>query len=103
MEGNYNTVAASVVNSIGTIWNSWETQWSGTSSTVVVSSPESTSAAASTSVTNPGTNNSSSSPSLETASPAATGVAEFEGGGGHTTGLEHVFGYANVGLDDSPL
>jgi len=103
VEGNYNTVAASVVNSIGTIWNSWETQWSGTSSTVVVSSPESTAAAASTSVTNPGTNNSSSSPSLETASPAATGVAEFEGGGGHTTGLEHVFGYANVGLDDSPL
>jgi len=98
VEGNYNTVAASVVNSIGTIWNSWETQWSGTSSTVVVSSPESTAAAASTSVTNPGTN----SPSLETASPAATGVAEFEGGGGHVTGLEHVFGYANVGLDDSP-
>jgi len=102
VEGNYNTVAASVVNSIGTIWNSWETQWSGTSSTVVVSSPESTAAAASTSVTNPGTNNSSSSPSLETASPAATGVAEFQGGGGHVTGLEHVFGYANVGLDDSP-
>jgi len=29
VEGNYNTVAAGVRNSIGTIWNSWEDQWSG--------------------------------------------------------------------------
>ena len=29
VEGNYNTVAAGVRNSMGTIWNSWEDQWSG--------------------------------------------------------------------------
>ena len=29
VEGNYNTVAAGVRNSIGTIYNSWETNWSG--------------------------------------------------------------------------
>jgi hypothetical protein len=29
VEGNYNTVAAGVVNSIGTILNSWSTNWSG--------------------------------------------------------------------------
>ena len=29
VEGNYNTVAAGVRNSMGTIYNSWETNWSG--------------------------------------------------------------------------
>ena len=29
VEGNYDTVLAANRNSIGTVWNSWETQWSG--------------------------------------------------------------------------
>ena len=29
VEGNYDTVLAENRNSIGTVWNSWETQWSG--------------------------------------------------------------------------
>ena len=29
IEGNYDTVLAENRNSIGTVWNSWETQWSG--------------------------------------------------------------------------
>ncbi len=29
VEGNYDTVLAGVGNALGTIWNSWETQWSG--------------------------------------------------------------------------
>ncbi len=31
-EGNFNTVLAQNRNSIGTVWNAWQTQWSGTSS-----------------------------------------------------------------------
>ena len=33
VEGNYDTVLAENRNSIGTVWNSWETQWSGVVST----------------------------------------------------------------------
>ena len=33
VEGNFDTVLAANQNSIGTIWNSWETQWSGVVST----------------------------------------------------------------------
>ena len=29
VEGNYDTILAGVGNALGTIWNSWETQWSG--------------------------------------------------------------------------
>ena len=29
VEGNYDTILAQVGNAMGTIWNSWETQWSG--------------------------------------------------------------------------
>ena len=33
VEGNFDTVLAENRNSIGTVWNSWETQWSGVVST----------------------------------------------------------------------
>ena len=33
VEGNYDTILAENLNSIGTVWNSWETQWSGVVST----------------------------------------------------------------------
>jgi len=100
VEGNYNTVAASVVNSIGTIWNSWETQWSGTPASAVVSSSESTSAAAPTSIANPGTNNSSSSPSVDTGSPSTTGVASAVDGSDEAQSMVgYVHGYQGSNLD----
>ena len=33
-EGNFDAVVAGVGNSMGTVWNSWQTTWSGTPSTV---------------------------------------------------------------------
>jgi hypothetical protein len=30
VDGNFDAVTAAVVNQIGTVWNAWETQWSGT-------------------------------------------------------------------------
>ena len=33
VEGNYDTILAENLNSIGTVWNAWETQWSGVVST----------------------------------------------------------------------
>ena len=30
VDGNFDAVTASVVNQMGTVWNAWETQWSGT-------------------------------------------------------------------------
>ena len=100
VEGNYNTVAASVVNSIGTIWNSWETQWSGTPAAVVVSSPESTASATPTSIANPGTNNSSSSASIDTRSSATTGVASFiDNGDEAQSWVGYVHGYQGDDTD----
>ena len=31
VEGNFDQLVAQVGNAMGTVWNSWQTQWSGTS------------------------------------------------------------------------
>ena len=37
-EGNFDTVLAQNSNAIGTVWNAWQTQWSGTTTSTVVHS-----------------------------------------------------------------
>ena len=32
-EGNFNTILAQNRNALGTVWNAWQTQWSGVSTT----------------------------------------------------------------------
>jgi hypothetical protein len=49
-EGNFNTILAQNRNSIGTVWNAWQTQWSGTSTSSRTFRDHSFSSAASRSV-----------------------------------------------------
>ena len=49
-EGNFNTVLAQNRNAIGTVWNAWQTQWSGTSTSTRTFRDHSFTSAASRSV-----------------------------------------------------